>query len=90
MYKESIFENKRILDKGYRNKQPVVLIECRNKDNVEYIIAFDYKAYKEKLEWGYGKYYNNDVKKARDDFHKVINGGDLVNTFENKRKSRER
>jgi uncharacterized protein (DUF608 family) len=90
MDKESIFENKRILAKGYRNEQPIALIELNKKDNIEYVVAFNYKISKEKLEWGYGDYYNNDIKKARDDFHKVINGGDLVNTFENKRKDRER
>ena len=73
-----------VIDVGYRNVQPVALIEKQNKDFKEYIIAINYKIQDNKMDWGYGYYYQNNLSKARADFDKVLSGGNLVNTFDKK------
>lgn len=87
-YKEQV-KDKVILQKGFRKDQPVALIELNRKDNKEYVIAFYYDVKDKKIDWGYGYYYNN-YEKAKKDFDKVLNKGDLSNTFENKIKNKER
>lgn len=79
-------ENMRILDKGFRNKEPVALIEKTIGNEKEYIVAFYYQTKQDKLEWGYGYYYEGK-EKAKADFKKVISGGNLADTF-NKKDSR--
>ena len=72
-----------ILDLGYRDDTPVALIERTMKDkNTEYIIAFNYKIDDNKINWGYGYYYSNDIDKAKIDFNKVLDGGNLSDTFD--------
>lgn len=73
-----------IIDLGYRREQPIALIEKTYKDFKEYIIAINYKIKDNKIEWGYGYYYDNNINKAREDFQKVISGGSLTNTFDKK------
>lgn len=52
------------------------------------------KVTNEKVDWGYGYYYSNDLKKAKEDFEKVKAGGNLADTFDEKKnkknKARER
>ena len=48
-----------VIDVGYRNVQPVALIEKQNKDFKEYIIAINYRIHDNKMDWGYGYYYKN-------------------------------
>lgn len=73
-----------IIDLGYRREQPIALVEKTYKDFKEYIIAINYKIKDNKIEWGYGYYYDNNINKAREDFQKVISGGSLTNTFDKK------
>lgn len=83
-------DNKCIIETGKRNSDKVALVEHQFKDGTkEYIIAFNYKVDDKKLDWGYGYYYNNDLKKAKEDFEKVKAGGNLADTFkENKEEER--
>lgn len=73
-----------VIDLGYRREQPIALIEKSYKDFKEYIVAINYKINDNKMEWGYGYYYDNNLNKAREDFQKVISGGSLTNTFDKK------
>ncbi|MGN1341699.1 MAG: hypothetical protein ACI4VL_00520 [Bacilli bacterium] len=73
-----------IIDLGYRREQPIALIEKSYEDYREYIIAINYKIKDNKMEWGYGYYYDKNLNKAKEDFDKVISGGNLTNTFEKK------
>ncbi len=68
-----------VIDIGYRNNQePIALVEKTNKDNSkEYIVAFYYSIKDNKINWGYGYYYDNDIQKAKKDFNKVLNGENL-------------
>lgn len=77
--------NMRIIDKGFRGDQPVALVEKTLSDkSKEYIIAFYYSVDVDKLSWGYGYYYDTDISKAKQDYQKVTNGGNLADTFERK------
>ena len=75
---------------GYRNKQPVALVEKTMGKIKEYIIAFDYNIKDNKMDWSYGYYYGNNIHKAKQDFNHVLNGGNLFNTFKNTKKELER
>lgn len=80
-----------VMDLGYRNKQPVALIEKTMQDNSkEYIIAFNYKITDKKIDWAYGYYYNENISKAKQDFNKVLSGGNLADTFNKNKKDKER
>lgn len=75
-----------ILDLGYRDDTPVALIQRTLQDNsIEYIIAFNYKIDDNRINWGYGYYYSKDLEKAKDDFNKVLDGGNLADTFDEKK-----
>ena len=56
----------------------------------EYIIAFNYKIIDKKIDWAYGYYYNDDILKAKQDFSKVLSGGNLADTFNKNKKDKER
>lgn len=79
-----------VLDLGYRNNQPVALVERHFDNTKEYIIAFNYKITDNKIDWAYGNYYGTDISKAKKDFDKVLKGGNLADTFENKKHDKER
>ncbi len=81
--KEIHFENgMTALEFGKRNQERVALVQHNFKDGgYEYIIAFNYEAKDNKLEWGYGYYYSTDIDKAREDFNKVLAGENLADTF---------
>lgn len=80
-----------VMNLGYKNKQPVALIEKTMQDkSIEYIIAFNYKITDKKIEWAYGYYYNDDILKAKQDFSKVLSGGNLADTFNKNKKDKER
>ena len=79
-----------VMDTGYRREIPVALIERRFSDGKELIIAFNYKINDNKIEWGYGYYYGDDLAKAQNDFKKVLAGGSLADTFDKHKKDRER
>ena len=79
-----------VLDLGYRNNQPVALVERYFDNTKEYIIAFNYKITDNKIDWAYGNYYGTDISKAKNDFDKVLKGGNLADTFENKKHDKER
>lgn len=79
-----------VMDLGYRNDQPVALVEKSSKDYKEYIIAFNYKIKDNKMDWGYGYYYDNNIEKAKKDFEKVKSGGILADTFKKNDKEQER
>ncbi len=74
--------NMYVMDLGYRNKQPVALVEKTTEYGKEYIIAFNYEITDNKIQWGYGYYYGIDIKKAQNDFKNVLSGGNLSDTFE--------
>lgn len=76
-----------LIDVGYRNDIPIALVEKHYNENVEYIIAFNYKIDNNKINWGYGYYYNKNIGKAMEDFKKVLAGGNLADTFSNKKRS---
>ncbi len=78
-------DNAIVLDVGYRNKEPIALVERKMKDHREekqYVVAFSYKITDNEITWAYGYYYYNDLEKAKQDFDKVINGGNLAHTFD--------
>ena len=79
-----------VMDLGYRNKQPVALIEKNTDYGLEYIIAFNYKISDNRIDWAYGYYYNEDILKAKQDFKKVLSGENLANTFNKNKKDKER
>lgn len=79
-----------VMDVGYRNKQPVALVEKNTDYGVEYIIAFNYKINDNRIDWAYGNYYNDDLSKAKQDFNKVLSGGNLADTFAKNKKDKER
>lgn len=83
-------ENAIVLDVGYRRNEPVALVERKNDDNKEYVIAFYYKITDNKIDWAYGYYYDNDLTKAKEDFKEVISGGNLADTFIQNKKDKER
>lgn len=80
-------DNMYVIDVGYRNKEPIALVERTTKYGKEYIIGFNYEIKDNKIQWGYGYYYDADITKAKNDFKKVLAGGNLADTFkENKEK----
>lgn len=81
-----------LLDLGYRNKQPVALIEKTTKYGKEYIIGFNYQITDNVIDWGYRYYYDKDKNKAMKDFKKVLEGKNLEDTFKEKndKKNKER
>lgn len=86
-------DNKCILETGKRNSDKVALVEHQFKDGKkEYIVAFHYEVDDKRVKWGYGYYYGNDLKRAKKDFEKVKAGGNLADTFEEKKgkKNKER
>ena len=86
-------DNKCIIETGKRNSDKVALVEHKFKDGTkEYIVAFHYEVNDKKVDWSYGYYYGDDLKKAKEDFKKVKAGGNLSNTFkeQNKKKHKER
>lgn len=83
-------ENGLVLDVGYRRNEPIALVERNTKDSKEYVVAFIYKIEKNKIDWAYGNYYGNDLDKAKQDFNKVITGGNLADTFTKNKKEQER
>lgn len=84
-------ETMRIIDKGFRRDQPIALIEKTLTDNSkEYIIAFYYQTDGDKLSWGYGYYYDTNIDKAKQDYKKVISGGNIADTFEKGKKEYEK
>lgn len=86
-------DNKCILETGKRNSDKVALVEHQFKDGTkEYIVAFHYEVDDKRVNWGYGYYYGNDLKRAKKDFEKVKTGGNLADTFEEKKskKNKER
>ena len=48
-----------LIDVGFRRQTPVALVEktFTEKDK-EYIIAIDYKVENDRINWGYGYYYD--------------------------------
>lgn len=75
-------DNKMIIEKGFRGEQPIALVKRGIAENYEYIIAFNYYIEGKKLDWGYGYYYNKNIKKAEYDYRRVLAGENLVNTFD--------
>lgn len=71
-----------VIDVGYRKEQPVALVKKDTDYGLEYIIAFNYKIDNDRINWAYGSYYGDDFTKAKQDFDKVLNGGNLSKTFE--------
>lgn len=83
-------DNMFVIDIGYRNKEPIALVERTTKYGKEYIIGFNYEITDNKIQWRYGYYYT-DITKAKNDFKKVLAGGNLADTFEKKKnKAKER
>lgn len=74
-----------VMDVGFRNEEPIALIERTFKNGTkEYIIAFNYEIKDNSINWGYGYYYNENIDKAKEDFARVLKGENLADTFENK------
>lgn len=71
-----------VIDVGYRKEQPVALVKKDTDYGLEYIVAFNYKIDNDQINWAYGSYYGDDFTKAKQDFDKVLNGGNLSKTFE--------
>ena len=79
-----------LIDVGFRRNTPVALVEKTFTENdKEYIIAFDYKVENDRINWGYGYYYDKNIKKAKEDFAKVLAGKDLADTFSEKEYSED-
>jgi hypothetical protein len=73
-----------VIDVGYRREQPIALVQRGKGNDKEYVVAFNYRIKDEKMDWAYGYYYDKNLNKAKEDFNKVINGGNLYKTFERK------
>ena len=74
-----------VMDVGFRNEEPIALIEKTFKNGTkEYIIAFNYEIKDNSINWGYGYYYNENIDKAKEDFARVLKGENLADTFETK------
>lgn len=71
-----------LIDVGYRKEQPVALVKKETDYGLEYIVAFNYKIDNDRINWAYGSYYGDDFTKAKQDFDKVLNGGNLSKNFE--------
>lgn len=71
-----------VIDVGYRKEQHVALVKKDTDYGLEYIVAFNYKIDNDRINWAYGSYYGDDFTKAKQDFDKVLNGGNLSKTFE--------
>lgn len=71
-----------VIDVGYRKEQPVALVKKDTDYGLEYIVVFNYKIDNDRINWAYGSYYGDDFTKAKQDFDKVLNGGNLSKTFE--------
>lgn len=80
-------DDKLILETGERRGTPVALVKRENEQVKEYIIAFGYEITDNKVQWGYGYYYDKNIEKAKTDFEKVKAGGDLSDTFNNDKTS---
>ena len=79
-----------VIDLGYRRNEPIALVERTiDSNNKEYIIAFNYKIKDNNMDWGYGYYYNENIEKAKEDFKKVLAGGNLADTFTKKNKNKD-
>ena len=72
------YNDKTVLLTGDRNGQPIVLVERVVDEKPEYIIGINYEIKDNNLSWGYGYYYDDDIKKALNDYQKVIEGGNLA------------
>ena len=79
----TLADGTKVLDLGYRNEQPVALVQ---RPNQEYVIGFNYKITDNKIEWAYGYYYDKNIDKAKADFKKVLSGGNLSHTFDKEKK----
>lgn len=77
-------EDKKILEVGDRNDRSIALVRWNKSGREEYLVAFEYKITDNKLHWGYGYYYDENFDKAKEDFNKVRNGGNLSDTFKKK------
>jgi hypothetical protein len=73
-----------VIDVGFRREQPIALVQRGKGNDKEYVVAFNYRIKDEKMDWAYGYYYDKNLNKAKEDFNKVINGGNLYKTFERK------
>lgn len=73
-----------VIDVGYRKEQPIALVQRGKDKDMEYVVAFNYRIKDNKMDWAYGYYYDKDLIKAKEDFNKVLNNGNLANTFERK------
>lgn len=83
-------DNGIVLDVGYRRDEPIALVERKNGDSKEYVVAFIYKITDNKIDWAYGNYYGTDLEKAKQDFNKVLSGGNLADTFAKNKRDKER
>lgn len=86
-------DNKIIIETGKRNNDKVALVEKHLKDGTkEYIVAFNYEVDNEKVKWGYGYYYSNDLNKAKEEFKRVKAGEYLADNTktESRKKKKER
>jgi len=75
------YNEKTVLFTGDRNGQPIALVERLVDEKPEYIIAFNYEIKNNDLSWGYGYYYDDNIKKALNDYQTVIEGGNIADTF---------
>lgn len=76
-----------VINLGYRNEQPIALVERTFQDGTkEYIIAFNYEIKNNSIDWGYGYYYSDDIEKAKVDFDRALNGEYLADTFQETKK----
>lgn len=73
-----------VVDVGFRKEQPIALVQRGKDKDMEYVVAFNYRIKDNKMDWAYGYYYDKDLTKAKEDFNKVLNNGNLANTFEKK------
>lgn len=84
-------DDKLILETVKRRNTPIALVKRKNEQVEEYIIAFNYEIIDNKVQWGYGYYYDKNIEKAKADFEKVKAGENLADTFEvrNNEKSKD-
>jgi len=83
-------DDKKILEIGTRGDTKVALVERNTSYGKEYAVAFHYEVDEQRVNWGYGYYYDNNFEKAKEDFERAKLGESLADTFTDKKKNKFR
>lgn len=79
-YDREVFydDGKTLIAIGKRRDEDIAIVEVPKGNKTEYVLAFNYEIKDNKIVWGYGYYYDGLFNNVKNDFIKVINGGNLA------------